>query len=195
MIYTVGHSIHPIDRFVGLLRRHGVTALADVRSTPQSRFNPQFNRRTLQQSLKGAGIEYVFLGEELGARSKDPACYEAGRVSYTKLAATPLFRLGIERLETGMKTHTIALMCAEKEPLACHRTILVARELRERGVEVAHILESGRLESHEVALGRLRSTLGIPPADLFGDVQQADAQAYESQARRIAYVEPASRRS
>lgn len=195
MLYTIGHSTHPIERFLGLLQGHGVTAVADVRSTPQSRFNPQFNRRSLQESLRGAGIEYVFLGEELGARSKDPACYEDGRVSYTRLAATPLFQQGIDRLQAGMSSHTIALMCAEKEPLVCHRTILVARELRRRGVEIAHILESGQLESHEAALARLRGQLAISPSDLFGNEQEADAQAYETQARRIAYVEPGTRRS
>src|ERR1700730_12916411 len=104
MIYTIGHSKHPIERFVALLQQHGIDALADVRSTPYSRFNPQFNREKLQASLAAAGIRYVFLGEELGARSKDASCYdEEGRVSYAKLAQTAPFRAGIERLLTGMQ--------------------------------------------------------------------------------------------
>src|SRR5689334_2499642 len=99
MIYTIGHSNHPIDRFIALLRQHGIEAVADVRSTPYSRFNPQFRKEKLQAALASAGIRYVFLGEELGARSKDPECYdEGGRVSYTRLASTDLFRRGIDRL-------------------------------------------------------------------------------------------------
>src|ERR1700742_2928764 len=123
MIFTVGHSNPPIERFIGLLQPHGITALADVRSTPYSRFNPQFNKEKLQSALAAAGIRYVFLGEELGARTKDPSCYdEDGKVSYTKLARTDLFRKGIERLLTGMQQHRIAIMCAERDPLECHRT-------------------------------------------------------------------------
>jgi uncharacterized protein (DUF488 family) len=103
MIYTVGHSNHSIERFLSLLQPHGITAVADVRSTPYSRFNPQFRREKLQASLAEAGMQYVFLGEELGARSQDPDCYDAeGRVSYSRLARTEQFRKGIQRLMTGM---------------------------------------------------------------------------------------------
>lgn len=191
MIYSIGHSTHPAERFIGLLQRHGITALADVRSTPMSRFNPQFNRRKLHESLTSAGIEYVFLGEELGARCKDPQCYEDGRISYARLAATDLFKRGIDRLLAGMKSHTIAIMCAEKEPLVCHRTILVGRELQRRGLEVMHILDDGNLESQRNALARLRGQLGIAADDLFDGAEQADEQAYDAQSRRIAYVKPA----
>src|ERR1700733_16145590 len=111
MIHTVGHSNHPIERFLGLLQSHGIGALADVRSTPYSRFNPQFKKEKLQAALAAAGIRYVFLGEELGARTKDPSCYdEEGRVSYAKLAQTEPFRKGIERLMTGMQQPRIAIM-------------------------------------------------------------------------------------
>lgn len=102
MILTIGHSNHPIERFVTLLQQQRASAVADVRSTPYSRFNPQFGRERLRDALASAGIHYVFLGEELGARSADPACYDAeGRVSYAKLAATELFRRGLERLQAG----------------------------------------------------------------------------------------------
>src|SRR5882757_11495661 len=170
MIYTVGHSNHPIERFLGLLQPYGITAVADVRSTPYSRFNPQFRREKLQAALAGVGIQYVFLGEELGARSQDPACYDAeGRVSYAKLARTELFRNGIARLKAGMAEHRISLMCAEREPLECHRTILVSRELVREGVPVTHILTDGSLESHEHTMQRLVASLKLPEADLFGD--------------------------
>jgi uncharacterized protein (DUF488 family) len=188
VIYTIGHSKHRIERFLALLGQHGITAVADVRSTPYSRFNPQFNRKALQQALADAGIEYVFLGKELGARAADPACYENGSVSYAKLAATALFQQGLERLQTGMSAHRIAVMCAEKEPLDCHRTILVTRELGRRGIQAAHILENGELESNASALARLRQRLKLTSANLFATDCFADDEAFDLQARKIAYT-------
>jgi uncharacterized protein (DUF488 family) len=189
MIYTIGHSNHPIERFLGLLQPHGITAVADVRSTPYSRFNPQFRREKLQAALADVGIQYVFLGEELGARSQDPACYDGeGRVSYASLARTELFRKGMARVRAGMADHRISLMCAEREPLECHRTILVARELVREGVAVAHILGDGSLESHEHALQRLAASLKLGAGDLFSDAADLAERAYDLQAARIAYV-------
>jgi uncharacterized protein (DUF488 family) len=189
MIYTIGHSNHPLERFLGLLQPHGITAVADVRSTPYSRFNPQFRREKLQAALATVGIQYVFLGQELGARSQNPACYDSeGRVSYAKLARTELFRKGIARLRTGLADHRISLLCAEREPLECHRTILVARELVRDGVEVTHILGDGSLESHEHALQRLTASLKLGAADLFSDSADLVEHAYDVQAARIAYV-------
>jgi uncharacterized protein (DUF488 family) len=193
MIYSVGHSNHPLAHFLKLLLDHRVTLLADVRSTPYSRFNPQFRRDPLAAALNENGIEYLFLGEQLGARSKDPSCYDDGRVSYRKLAGTELFRQGIDRLLDAAKTHTVAIMCAEKDPLDCHRTILVARELVKRGESVAHILASGAVESHEQAMQRLREKLKLDPADLFGS--DANEQAYEIRGQQIAYVDPKATRS
>ena len=192
MIYTIGHSKHPTERFVALLQQHGIDALADVRSTPYSRFNPQFNREKLQASLAAAGgIRYVFLGEELGARSKDASCYdEEGRVSYAKLAQTAPFRAGIERLLTGMQQHRIAIMCAEREPLDCHRTILVSRELERAGVPVTHILQDGSLEPHRQTMTRLASDLKLASTDLFRTPDELIEDAYEKQGSRIAYVRP-----
>jgi uncharacterized protein (DUF488 family) len=196
MIYTIGHSNHPIDRFIALLQQHGIDALADVRSTPYSRFNPQFRKERLQAALADAGIRYVFLGEELGARSKDPACYdETGRVSYVRLAATDLFRRGIERLLTGMQNHCIAIMCAEREPLDCHRTILVARELEKAAVPITHILADGSLEPHRHAMERLASNLKLAETDLFRTPDELIEDAYEKQASQIAYVRSAKERS
>jgi uncharacterized protein (DUF488 family) len=189
MIHTIGHSNHPIDRFLGLLQPHGITAVADVRSTPYSRFNPQFRREKLQAALAEAGIQYVFLGDELGARSQDPTCYDPdGRVSYARLAKTDLFRRGIERLKTGMAEHRISLMCAEREPLECHRTILVARELTRDAVAVTHILGDGSLETHEHAMQRLAASLKLTDTDLFSNPADQVEQAYDLQAARIAYV-------
>ena len=194
MIYTIGHSNHPIERFIALLQPHGIDALADVRSTPYSRFNPQFNREKLQTSLATAGIRYVFLGEELGARTKDPSCYDdTGRVSYARLAQSEPFRRGLERLLTGMRDHRIAIMCAEREPLECHRTILVSRELEKLGVPVTHILADDSLEPHRQAMQRLASDLKLVGTDLFLTPEELIEEAYDKQGARMAYVRPAKR--
>jgi uncharacterized protein (DUF488 family) len=189
MVYTIGHSKHSLEEFVALLERHGVTAVADVRSAPYSRFNPQFNKTALDRDLKARGIKYVFLGRELGARSDDPACYAGGRVQYGRLAQTASFKTGVERVERGAAEHRIALMCAEKEPLECHRTLLVSRALDQRGVAVSHILADGRLESHGDAMLRLLDMFGLPRDDLFRSPAELLAEALERQEERVAYVD------
>jgi uncharacterized protein (DUF488 family) len=192
MIHTIGHSNHPLAIFLDLLRKNGITAVADVRSTPYSRFNPQYRRESLQAALAAVGIQYVFLGEELGARSRDPGCYDSeGRVSYARLARTELFHSGIARLKSGMAEFRISLLCAEREPLECHRTILVARELVREGIEVTHILADGGLEAHTQTLQRLIGSLGLDGADLFSQQQDLVERAYDLQGARIAYVQKA----
>src|SRR5579863_569464 len=116
-IFTVGHSNHSLERFLGLLAEHRITAIADVRSAPYSRVNPQFNRETLKAGLAGAGITYVCLGKELGARAADPRFYRNGRVQFRLLAQSPLFLEGLERVRKGAESYRLALLCAEKEPL------------------------------------------------------------------------------
>jgi uncharacterized protein (DUF488 family) len=189
LVFTIGHSTHSLEAFVALLKQHGVTALADVRSAPFSRFNPQFKKDALERSLKAEGIKYVFLGRELGARSDDRSCYENGRVQYARLARTDLFHEGIERVIRGSEEHRIALVCAEKEPLECHRTLLVARALDERGIKVAHILGDGRLEAHRDAMERLLDVTGLPREDLFRSREELIAQALERQEEKVAYVD------
>lgn len=188
ILFTIGHSTHPQERLIALLLQHGITALCDVRSKPYSRMNPQFNREELEQALMARGIAYRFLGKELGARSDDPTCYEGGKVQYTRLAETELFKHGIKRVLRGMKEgFRIALMCAEKEPLECHRTILVARHLAAHGLRVEHILADGRLESHAAALSRLARMHSLPEEDMFRSSEQLLAEAYRRQEERIAY--------
>jgi len=189
-VFTIGHSTQPIEAFVDLLRKHSITAVADVRSAPYSRFNPQFNREALARVLAAHQIRYVFLGRELGARSDDPSCYIGGRVQYERLARTQEFHEGLERVVTGAKEHRIALMCAEKEPLDCHRTLLVARALTERGVAVHHILSDGRAEAHEDTMTRLLDLLGLPRQELFRGRDQLLEEALAMQEERIAFVDP-----
>lgn len=188
-IYTIGHSVHESARFLELLKLHCIEAVADVRSMPYSRWQPQFNREELSKALKGQGIAYVFLGKELGARSDDPNCYENGRVQYRRLARTKLFRSGIQRVVDGSERMNIALMCAEKDPLDCHRAILVARELVGLGKEVAHILATGETETHGAAMKRLYERLGLSEGDLFRGSEDLDDEAYSMQEQKIAYVD------
>ncbi|MGC4052417.1 MAG: DUF488 domain-containing protein [Paludibaculum sp.] len=186
-IFTVGHSTHNLDHFLGLLEAHRVTALCDVRSKPYSRTNPQFNREDLKWVLAEHGIAYVFLGKELGARSEDPDCYEDGKVQYERLARTELFRDGLDRVREGAKRFRIALMCAEKEPLDCHRTILVARHLEGLGLRVAHIHSDGRLETHDDAIERLCRSIGLPNQDMFRTHSDIVEDAYRIRGAQIAY--------
>ena len=188
MTLTIGYSTHALEAFVALLRRHHVAQVADVRSAPYSRFNPQFNREPLARSLVACGIEYVFLGLELGGRSDDPSCYENGRIRYDRLGATQLFQRGLDRVVHDMAGHHIALMCAEKEPLECHRTLLVAQALHTRGVAAGHILADGGLETHAAAMDRLLTMHGDPKQGaLFGLPGDRIERAVAKQAERIAY--------
>jgi uncharacterized protein (DUF488 family) len=186
-VYTIGHSNGTTERLLGLLTQHGITAIADVRSRPYSRFNPQFNREELAGALKAAGIGYVFLGQELGARSDDPSCYRDGRAQYVLMAQTPLFARGIERLLAGAEAHRAAILCAEKEPLTCHRSMLIGRYLHERNVGVRHILEDGALEEHHSLLDRLLALHGMQEDHLFHSKEERIAMAYEKQAEDIEY--------
>jgi uncharacterized protein (DUF488 family) len=187
-VFTIGHSTHTLQRFIALLKLHDITALADVRSKPYSRTNPQFDREDLKKQLREVGITYVFLGKELGARSEDPSCYDHGRVQYGRLALTELFRKGLDRVQEGMKKYRLALMCAEKEPLECHRTVLVARHLAALGIPVQHILADGRLESQADLLDRLMRQLGLPESDMFRSHEDVLSDAYRIQESRIAYT-------
>ncbi len=186
-LFTIGHSAHPLAVFLELLRQHSISAVADVRSAPYSRYCPHFGKDALFRSLGDTDIKYVFLGRELGGRSGDPSCYENGRIRYSRLVRRPEFRDGIERLKKGAADHRVALMCAEREPLECHRTILVSPVLEEEGLPVAHIHADGRLESHEEAMDRLIDLVGLSYDDLFRSREEIVAEALLRQEGRVAY--------
>lgn len=194
VVFTIGHSTHTLERFGELLHEHRITAVADVRSTPYSRRNPQFNRTELARWLAEAGIAYVFLGRELGGRSDDPSDYENGRVRYDRLQAKPAFGAGLERVIRGALQQQIALVCSEKEPLDCHRSLLVAQALADRGVSVNHILADGSLETHSQTMKRLLEVTGLKQARLFppagdGDGRFGDlvSEAVALRAAQVAY--------
>lgn len=188
-LYSIGHSTHAIDVLIDLLARHAVDAVADVRSSPYSRYNPQFNREPLRVVLREASISYVYLGQELGARTDDRSCYVDGKVQYDLLAETATFREGLDRLEEGASDYLVAVLCAEKDPLTCHRGVLIARAMVTRGFEVLHILEDGELESQEDAVVRLLGELRLPDADLFRTREEIVDDAYRRRGEQIAYVD------
>jgi uncharacterized protein (DUF488 family) len=188
-VYTIGHSTHSTQKFLELLGMHDISAIADVRSRPYSRFNPQFNRENLSAHMKLSGVAYVFLGSELGARAKDSRCYVNGKVQYDLLAKTDGFQDGLRRIAKGARQKRIALMCAEKDPLTCHRAILVCRHLAHIGIGAQHIREDGQLESHDDALTRLLGEHGIVEPQLFRSRDELIVDAYRLRSERIAYAE------
>ena len=173
-IKTIGHSNHPIERFVDLLKAAGVETLVDVRSTPYSRRFPQFGREKLAGTLAGSGIDYLYAGAALGGKSG---------VSYDTSAALPVFRDALGDLIARSADRTLCLMCAEKEPLDCHRTVLVSRRLAERGVTIEHLLADGRTEPHAAIEDKL---LGKSGPDLFStDRATRLAEAYAARERKM----------
>ncbi len=199
-LFTIGHSNLNIDEFIRLLQLHQITAVADVRSSPYSQYLPHFNQSPLKEKLLSSGIRYVFLGEELGARPKDLSCYVNGKAIYERIAATELFQRGIERILKGIQTYKVALMCAEKDPITCHRTILVCEKLKKYNLDISHILSDGTLESHERLENRLlilhkfkaKEDNNIVQLDLFSNPQPQDESklleiAYQRQGDKIAY--------
>lgn len=149
-IWTVGHSSHPIDRFLAFLTAAGVTAIADVRSTPYSRRHPQFNREPLRTALSEAGIAYVWLGDALGGKRGDrPA------------PAPEAVEAALDRLAGGAARYRVALMCAESDPAQCHRTRLVTPLLTARGHPVRHLRADGTLENHDAVAARIAELDGV----------------------------------
>jgi uncharacterized protein (DUF488 family) len=152
-LYTIGHSNHPAEKFVALLRGAGIARLADVRSIPYSRRWPQFRREALDAALAAAGIEYVWYGEALGGRPRDAG---AGRKpDYARIAARPDFGEALARLIGEAAQRPTALMCAERDPLDCHRFHLLARPLVERGAALVHLLADGGRETQAEAEARM----------------------------------------
>ncbi len=189
-VYTIGHSNHTAEALLGLLHRHAIQLIVDVRSYPRSQYSPQFDRLNLVRTLTQSGIEYAFLGAELGARSDLPSPYVDGKVSYEKVRQTVAFECGIKRVETMAGNIRLALMCAEKDPLDCHRTILIGRHLEQRGTEVQHILSDGQLETHREAITRLMSIQHIRHEEyhLFRTDNDLLEDSYRMQETKIAYV-------
>ena len=153
-IHTIGHSHHPIDRFIDLLRTQGVKTLVDVRSRPYSRWAPQFKQSAFVVSLAAAGIEYVFLGESLGGRPEGAEFYDAeGNVDYERRALARDFQAGVVELVERARTSATAIVCAEEDPARCHRRLLVTPALLREDFDVLHIRGDGRVQPEGQARG------------------------------------------
>jgi uncharacterized protein (DUF488 family) len=155
-LFTIGHSSLELDIFLNVLVTHAIKILCDVRSRPGSFRFPQFNREPLEACLTTAGIRYEFLGEALGGRPSNPRTYQAdGVVSYEERRKAPDFLAGIDRaLELSLAAN-LALMCAEEDPLQCHRFLLICPALLDRGVTPSHLRRGGELETQREAEDRL----------------------------------------
>src|ERR1700682_2174528 len=165
-LFSIGHSNIAAERFLALLRDAGVDAVADVRSTPFSRRFPWFSGKTLAATLVQHGVTYLAYGDALGGRPRDAALYRDGVADYEAMAQQPDFQVGLDRLLADAARARVCLMCAEREPLDCHRCLLVGRSLAERGLAVGHILHDGTIEPHTATEQRLLTLTGASN-DLF----------------------------
>ena len=165
-LFTIGHSNHESETFLELLRGFSIQVIVDVRSAPYSKYVPQFNKKDLAQLLEQHGLQYIFMGDVIGGKPTDPAFYdEQGLVQYDRLAKTPSFQQGIDRLLKGLADGwLIALLCAEEDPIKCHRHWLIAKELeRNRGIPVWHLRANGQRVRAQEFLAE-----GPEQMDLFG---------------------------
>jgi len=190
-VFTIGHSNHTLENFLELLTEYKISAIGDVRSNPYSQYLPHFNKELLENTLRNVNVDYVFLGSELGARRSENSCYIDGQAKYDRIAQLPAFRHGIERVLEGIERYIIALMCSESDPITCHRTILVCRELKKvrPDLEIIHILGDGTTENQELSDKRLVNFHKLQP-ELFGDLTSMSGlieKAYDLQAEKIAY--------
>ena len=191
-LFTVGHSILDFENFAALLKDHAVQLVADVRSLPQSARLPHFSQPAFENLLRAEGLDYLFLGEELGGRPDDPDAYRPdGVVDFTVRRKSYAFRAGLERLQNELPGRSVAMMCAEEDPLECHRFLMVCPELTKLGVFPLHIRKGSQIETQETAENRLLASTGfegIAANTLFPEARtDALENAYRLQAERFAY--------
>jgi uncharacterized protein (DUF488 family) len=141
-IYTIGYGERTVAALVAVLQRYQIDYLVDVRTAPYSRYKPEFSKAELSAALRQAGFKYLFMGDQLGGRPTDPACYTDGKVDYDKVQATTTYQQGIERLRSAFaQQQRIALMCSEGKPEQCHRSKLIGATLDKLGIPLVHIDE------------------------------------------------------
>lgn len=191
-VLTVGHSTHTYEHFLKLLQGAGVTAVADVRTAPYSRYLSQFNREQLQGNLRCEGIAYSYLGKELGGRPDNPSFFQDKVADYERMATSDHFRHGLRRVVEGAGKYRLALMCAEHDPVDCHRCLLVGRALAKDGVLVGHILQDGTVSEQAQVESRLLDMTGRDDEDLFAARSERLAYAYRERARKVAFAEAKS---
>ncbi len=165
-VYSVGYGNLELPKLVDLLKQHEIEYLIDVRSSPYSRFNPNYSRAPLEASLRRDGIRYVFMGDLLGGLPDDADCYVDGKVDYDLVEQRPQFQRGIERLcKASSLGHRVCLFCSEAAPSRCHRSKLIGQVLVARDVPVEHILHDGTLMNQQAVIHQLTGG----QKSLFGD--------------------------
>jgi hypothetical protein len=173
---TIGHSNHTLEHFLCLLKAHGVQVVVDSRSQPYSKYATQFDHDALRLALQDAGIRYLYLGRELGGRPEGDEFYDdEGHVLYGRVAGTSLFQEGLSRLERGIHEYNVALLCAEENPAACHRRLLVGRVLLDHGFQVEHIRGDGRIQTEEEVAAEID-----PNRDQLPLFQKVEAEPWKS---------------
>lgn len=187
IIYTIGYSSYTRSSLIKTLYKHDVKAVIDVRSSPFSSIYKDFNRSPLKAELNQKNIYYVFLGAECGARVEDRSCHTNGKVDFQKVNKLPSFKKGITRILSGSEIFNVTLFCAEKDPITCHRMILVCRELAKYDVEIKHILPNCDIESHDEAEARLLAKLGLNQMHFFKSKEEVLEEGYKIQGEKIAY--------
>jgi uncharacterized protein (DUF488 family) len=191
-LFTVGHSILDFANFAALLKDHGVELVVDVRTVPQSARLPHFSLPGFEKLLRAEHLEYLFLGEELGGRPDDADAYRPdGLVDYQARRKSYAFQAGLNRLGKELEGRPVAMMCAEEDPLECHRFLMVGPELTKLGIIPLHIRKGSRIETQEAAENRLLAAAGfeaVAANTLFPEARaEALEDAYRLQAERFAF--------
>lgn len=156
-IFTIGYtSFLPAD-FINVLHHYGIKCLVDVRSMPYSQYHSEYNKETLEEALKKNGIVYRHYAAEFGARQENRVFYGPdGILDFEKFIRSDEFQSGIEKIKKGMEIgYTFALMCAEKDPINCHRAIMVGQGFKKAGFSVKHIRDTGEVETQEALEQRI----------------------------------------
>ncbi|MDG4721436.1 MULTISPECIES: DUF488 domain-containing protein [Thalassospira] len=190
LIFTVGYAGHDRDSLLALFLAHGITAVADIRTFKRSSYWTAFDADSFGPFLRENGIAYVFMGDVMGGKPQMPELYPDGQLDYDLMAEMPAFRAGIERLVAGAEKYRICLMCAEKDPLDCHRTLLIAPALKQAGFDLRHLV-AGKVETQSDTEGRMMAINGGNAPDLFASTaSDPDADYKLALARQIKRVAP-----
>lgn len=157
-IFTIGYGAKPIGTFLAILEQYRIEFVIDVRSSPYSKFRPEFSRDALKTSLAEHKIRYIFMGDQIGGRPNDDTCYDSdGKVDYSIVEKRPYFIAGIERIIQSQKLgYRVCLMCSEDKPENCHRSKLISRILESKGLKSVHIISEKRILSQAEVISLLQ---------------------------------------
>ncbi len=150
-IYTIGHSNYSVERLIDMLKTYNITCVIDIRGTPYSKYNIQYNKETIAKTLTEAGFTYIYMAKEFAAKRVNKISYKSeGYSDFEKVVQEEDFLTGIERVKKGLAMgYNIALLGAMQDPIRCHRSILVGRALRDDKFIIKHILDDYSIASQE----------------------------------------------